>query len=340
MARGEQLLRQWNLLKTLQTRGTGLPLALLAEEMGVAERTIQRDFELLQEMGFPLDHMEDEYGKRFWKLPHDFFKLGPLVLSHTEAMSLVLAEQLFEPIAGTHLAEGLQSVLDKIRSCIPKPALEYFADVDMLAYIPKFGRTDHKPHAEKIRALIDAAQKQQSVTVAYRPVWQPGEFQTLFDPYGLVMFDGNLFALGFSHHSQAVRIFKVVRICCVEPTNKAFKPTDIDVRRQFEHSFGIVQGSGEPIRIVVKFTGKAAQLVGERTWHDSQQLQWLEPDATLFEPVSNEPDALVATFCLAETSVFKGWIKGFGQHAEVLEPQSLRHEIRDELLAAARLYGG
>jgi hypothetical protein len=48
--------------------------------------------------------------------------------------------------------------------------------------------------------------------------------------------------------------------------------------------------------------------------------------------------ALLATFRLAETGVFKGWIKGFGEHAEVLEPQWLRQEICEELLAAARLY--
>jgi len=338
MARGEQLLRQWNLLKMLQTRGDGLPLAQLATELEVTERTIQRDFEMLQEMGFPVEYAEDESKKRFWKLPHDFFRVGPLVLSHTEAMSLVLAEQLFEPIAGTHLAEGLQSVMDKIRSCIPRQALDHFADVDTLTYIPKFGRTDHGPHADKIHALIEAAQKQQTVKVSYQPLWDAGAFATFFDPYGLVLFDGNLFALGFSHHSKSMRVLKVVRICEVQPSHYTFEPADINIRRHFEHSFGIVQGSGEPITIVVKFTGKAATLVGERIWHDSQQLVWLAPEATLFEPVSNQPDALLATFRLAETGVFKGWLKGFGAHAEVLEPVSLRRELRDELLAAAQVY--
>jgi predicted DNA-binding transcriptional regulator YafY len=338
MARGDQLLRQWSLLKMLQVRGEGIPLAELAREFKVTERTIQRDFEILQEKGFPVDFAEDEYGKRYWKLPHDFFKMGHLILGPTEALSLILAEQLFEPIEGTHLAEGLHSVLEKIRCSLPAKALDYFADVDTLTYIPKFGRTDHKPHAGKIRALIEAAQKEQSVTVCYKPLWEGGEFKTLFDPYGLVLFDGNLFALGWSHHSKAVRILKVVRICSVEPTGMAFKPSDLDVRQHFEHSFGIVQGSGEPIKIVVKFTGKATQLVSERIWHDSQQLQWLPADATPFEAVKNEPGALLATFRLAETGVFKGWIKGFGEHAEVLEPQSLRLELREELLAAARLY--
>ena len=63
MARGEVILRQWNLLKTLQTRGEGIPLRELAEQFEVSERTIQRDFEILQELGFPIGHEEDEYGK-------------------------------------------------------------------------------------------------------------------------------------------------------------------------------------------------------------------------------------------------------------------------------------
>ena len=49
MPRGEQVQRQWNLLKTLQTRGEGIPLRQLAGEFEVSERTIQRDFEVLEE---------------------------------------------------------------------------------------------------------------------------------------------------------------------------------------------------------------------------------------------------------------------------------------------------
>ena len=92
MARGELILRQWNLLKTLQTRGEGIPLRQLAEEFEVSERTIQRDFEVLEELGFPIEHEDNGCGRRFWRMPPDFFKTGPLVLGLTEAVSLHLAE--------------------------------------------------------------------------------------------------------------------------------------------------------------------------------------------------------------------------------------------------------
>jgi predicted DNA-binding transcriptional regulator YafY len=39
---------------------------------------------------------------------------------------------------------------------------------------------------------------------------------------------------------------------------------------------------------------------------------------------------LILTLDVADTAEVKGWILGFGQEAEVLEPTSLRQEIRAE----------
>ncbi|MGB2987584.1 MAG: WYL domain-containing protein, partial [Phycisphaerae bacterium] len=80
-------------------------------------------------------------------------------------------------------------------------------------------------------------------------------------------------------------------------------------------------------------------LVEERLWHESQRLQWLPADDTLFEQAPDEPEALMATFRLANMVEFKQWIKGFGDQAEVLRPGWLRGEMRVELLAATRRYG-
>ncbi len=340
MARGDQLLRAWKLLNLLQKRGDGLTLAELAEELGVSKRTIQRDFEALAEVGFPLDHVEDDYGRRLWKLPHDTLRSGALVLSHTEALSLALAGRMFEPVAGTHLAEGIQSAIEKVRSSLHRKALDFFADVDVLTYIPRFGQADHAGHAPTIRALIEAARNRATVSLGYRPVWQPDRrpYVTKFDPYGLVLFDGNLFVLGHSHRSKATRILKVLRITSLETTRQTFRRPDIDIRRHFEDSFGIVTAPDRPIAIKVRFTGRAVDLVSERIWHKSQKLEWPTPEPTLFEPASGYPQSVVATFRLAEVGVFKGWLKSFGECAEVISPKSLRDEMRDELLAAARLY--
>ena len=339
MARGEQIVRQWNLLRMLQTRGTGIPLRQLANEFEVSERTIQRDFELLEELGFPVEHEEDEYGKRFWRMPHDFFKTGPLVLSLTEAVSLHLAEHFFAPLAGTHFAAGLRTMLEKIRSLIPDRALDYFRELDQTLYVRRSGITDYAAHAEKIEVLAEAARAQRRVEVEYRSLWRSDAYTTLFDPYGLVCFEGDLFLVGHSHQAGALRVFKVNRITAARATEHAFKlPADFHLADYFSSTFGIVQSQGEPVEVVVRFAGPAAALVEERVWHESQRLEWLPSEETLFAPHTDEPGDLQATYRLTNLVEFKRWLKGYGDAAEVIKPDWLRRELREELLAAAQRY--
>ena len=335
MARGELILRQWNLLKMLQTRGEGIALRDIAVELDVSERTVQRDFEVLQELGFPIDFEEDEYGKRFWRLPADFFRSGPLVLGITESVSLHLAERMLDPLGGTIFAEGLQSVLDKIRSLVPAKALDYFADLDSTVHVRRMGKVDYSRHADTIRLVLDAARKELTVEITYRSLWRKEAYETRFDPYGLVLFDGDLFILGRSHRADGMRILKIARIASVIPTAEAFeKPADFVLADHFRASFGIVHTGDEPVEVVAKFTGSTAVLVSEREWHESQQLAWLDAEATLFDEVPDEPDAVLATFQLGNTVEFKRWIKGLGAEAEVVRPDWLRREVRDELLKA------
>ncbi len=336
MARGEQILRHWNLLRMLQTRGTGLPLRAIAAELGVTERTIQRDFEALEEVGFPLEHQEDEYGKRYWRLPHDFFRSGPLVLGLTEAVSLHLAEHLLRPLAGTHFAEGLASLLEKIRALIPARALEYFRELDDVLHVRRAGFTDYAEQADIIRLLSDAAREARTVEVTYRALWRGVDYTTRLDPYGLVLYDDDLFVVGRSHRAAALRVFKVNRITAAAPTAGTFeRPADFRLEEHFRGSFGIFHGAGPPVEIVVRFSGPVAELIEERVWHESQQLRRQPGEATLFDPSPEDADVLIATFRLSNVVEFKRWLKGYGEFAEVVRPAWLRAELRAELLAAA-----
>jgi predicted DNA-binding transcriptional regulator YafY len=339
MARGELILRQWNLLKMLQTRGEGIPLRQLAEEFDVSERTIQRDFEILEEVGFPIGHEEDEHGKRFWRMPADFFRTGPLVLSLTEAVSLHLADRLFTPLAGTHFAEGLQAVLAKVRSSVPVQALDYFAELDETIHVRRIGTTDYSRQADTIRTISDAAREETTVAITYRSLWRGEQYTTRFDPYGMVYYGGDLFAVGRSHRADAVRVLKVTRVLAAEPTTERFtRPADFSLEQTFRDSFGITQSGHTPVEVVAKFYGPVAGLVEERLWHESQQLQWLPAEDTLFERPPDEPDTLLATFRLANMVEFKQWIRGFGDQAEVLRPDWLRREMTAELQATLRRY--
>ena len=65
----------------------------------------------------------------------------------------------------------------------------------------------------------------------------------------------------------------------VSATGRAFsnlKPGDKDIQKLFENSFQIWQSEDAKLeRIVLRFSGRAAQLVRERNWHASQRIQEL-----------------------------------------------------------------
>lgn len=339
MAQGEQIQRHWNLLRSLQTRGEGIPLAQLAADMEVSERTIQRDLELLQELGFPIEHDQDEYGKRFWRMPPSFFKSGSLNLSMTEAISLHLARQFLDPLRGTSFAEGLESILQKIHSLIPQKARDYFADLSSMITVRSLAATDYSRHAEEIRILDQAIRERITVQISYRSLWRREQYETLFEPYGLILHLDDLFLVGKSHRANALRVFKISRILGVQTTRERFeRPEDFNLETLFRNSFGIVRSEQSPVPVSVLFSGPAAEVVEERIWHDSQRLQWLPPEQNLFEPAGDDHEALLVTFELSDLVEFKSWVKGFGECAVVLSPEWLREEIRQELLQAAEHY--
>lgn len=341
MSRGDQLARQWNLLRMLQTRGEGLPLVDLASELEVTDRTVQRDLELLRDLGFPISFETDDFGKRFWRMPHDFFKTGPLLLSLTEAISLHLAKDLFQPLTGTLFAEGLDGVVTKIQAILPKAALSHFAGLEEAIHVRPFGSVDYSSKSPLLEKLFVAARSNQTVEIHYKSLWRKKEYKTFFDPYGIVIFEDNLFVIGHSHRANAIRVFKVARIGDVNASNGQFeRPSNFKLDEAFRHSFGIMQSDGEVLEITARFDGAMAALVEEREWHQSQELQWMANGDLLFDIQPEEPEALIATFKLSNVIEFKRWILSFGEYAEVLRPESLRNEIRNELSRAAERYNG
>ena len=143
MSRGEPLIRQWNLLKALQAHRFGIGTDELAERLGCAKRTVQRDLNVLQQAGFPISFEQRDFGKRFWELAPHFIEREELMLSVTEMLSLFLSRQVLSPLAGTQFGDGLATALDKIKAFLPARALDYFDDLDENLLVKVVGSHDY-----------------------------------------------------------------------------------------------------------------------------------------------------------------------------------------------------
>jgi predicted DNA-binding transcriptional regulator YafY len=72
------------------------------------------------------------------------------------------------------------------------------------------------------------------------------------------------------------------------------------------------------VRVV--FRGYAARVIPERRWHPSQEIG----------PVPGGDGAIELRLRLLGLEEVAQWILSWGRLAEVLEPEALRHRVRDE----------
>ena len=127
-ARGQEVIRQWKLLKETEAASYGLTVEQLAERLGVTSRTIRRDLSQLQEAGFPLEQRQRD-ARRAWSLNREAFKgLMDSGLTLAELCALYFSRALMEFLAGTPFRQDLASAFEKFEQCLTPAQLKYLED--------------------------------------------------------------------------------------------------------------------------------------------------------------------------------------------------------------------
>jgi hypothetical protein len=106
--RGDQLARQWRVVRAVEASPNGLTLAELAKREETGARTIYRDLEALQAAGFPLYTERAERGNRWAFIDTFKFKIPPIV--SRKAAKFVKKTVLHPPVLNKYLVQFLGRV--------------------------------------------------------------------------------------------------------------------------------------------------------------------------------------------------------------------------------------
>ena len=325
MAAEKPLVRQWDMLRTLSARNEGITVKELAAELGTCEKTIRRYLQTFVQAGFPLQETTGPHGQKFWNLGQPSMH-DELSFSFDEAVSLYLGRRFLEPLAGTFFWEASQKAFRKVRSVLGSQAIEYLERFAEVFHCTQIGTSDYTRQADTIDMLMVCIEDKKSAQITYRSQHESEAAEYRIDPYGLAYHSGSLYLVGRSARRNAIRHWKVDRIEEIEPTGPKFRlPKDFDLEEHLESSFGIFQGTGRH-HVRVRFSREVARFVREKRWHASERLTD-NPD----ESVEWEAD-------LGDLTELRSWLLSFGHHARVLEPDSLRKEIRAEAVAITGVY--
>jgi predicted DNA-binding transcriptional regulator YafY len=325
MARGDQLGRQWKIIRSLIASKRGKSVQDLASELSCHSRTVYRDLEALQVAGFPV-YTERKNKKNYWSLMASAKNLIPIPFNITELMALYFSSDMLKMLKNTLFYDSLESLFEKIKATLPPEYMTYLRHVESSLKVDLKPTKDYSPFREIIDQINEAILNRQHVRITYFVMSRQKTSQRVVAPYKLWFFDGTFYMLGFCHLRKDIRLFAVDRIRKMILTDTSFEmPKDFDMENLLRNSFGVF--FGVPVQVVVHFSPRVAGYIVEKIWHESQVVEKQKDGSLIFKAQ------------IAGTEEIKFWIMRWGKDAVVLEPDSLREEIRMEAQGILREYG-
>ena len=324
MARGDQLGRQWKIIQILVSSKRGKSAAELARDLECHPRTLYRDLEALQVAGFPIytDRVE---GKNLWSLLDTVKHQIPVPFRLTELMALYFGRDMLKVFKDTPFYDSLESLFQKVKTTLPPESIKYLKNIEQTLHLGVKPYKEYGKFKGILNQVNDAAVNRKSIEIVYFTMSRKQESRRRVNPYRIWFFNGTFYLIGFCHTRKEVRIFALDRIKMLHQTKEAFEiPEDFSLDDFVGRSFGVYQG--EPVHIKVWFHADIAGYINEKIWHESQQVHVQDDGSIILEAE------------VAGTDEIRFWIMSWGSRATVLEPASLRDEIREEAEMMAGRY--
>ncbi len=186
--------------------------AMLAERLGVSERTVYRDIADLGRSGVPIQG-EAGVGYRMGK----DFELPPLMFSTLEIQALVLGARMVESWADAPLRAAAASALEKVEAALPpsqRPRVHNTALFSVSFHVPERARSFLTP----LRAAIDG---RETVRIGYEDR-AGARTERVVRPLGLFFWGVSWTVGGWCELRQAFRNFRLDRIATLVPTGDTF----------------------------------------------------------------------------------------------------------------------
>jgi predicted DNA-binding transcriptional regulator YafY len=289
----------------------------LAETIEVTTKTIQRDIDYMRyQLDLPI---EFDFARGGYYFTRPMTELPLFQLTEAELVSIFVGQKAVEAYQGTAFEQPLRTAFQKLQAATGSANISVsWEDFDSAISFRQFGA--YLPDATFFSELAKAIQNKEVVEFGYKKLEAKAFEKRTVEPWHLACVSGQWYLLGYDRERKARRIFVLARMLKVSRTGHEFsnpRPAAAEIQRLFRNSFQIWQSENADLeQIVLRFSGRAAQLVRERNWHSSQQIQELADSNLELSLTLNSLEEIVP------------WILSWGKDCEVVSPVKLRRKVK------------
>lgn len=314
--------RRFEELRALLSASGGATVYEIAERLHVSVRTAIRYLRALEASGERV-YDERDGARKVWRLVATSGQ-AMLSLTTSQMVSLFLSRRAFDFLEGTGFKEDLDEMFHQLEAHLKRKDFAATRSLDRKLFDVNEAPFRFEGRIEDMNDIITALVREERLAVTHASVAR-GKSRFLLEPYTLLLYKKGLYLAGYSHHHQALRTFGFDGFKEIEwQKGDAFTyPADYSPEKLVEGAFGLF--TGPVTRVRIRFDDKVARFVQRRQWHPTQTIEKI-------------PGGIVLSLEVRGTVELSSWVLGFGDMAEVLEPDSLREEIAAVLRSAAARY--
>ena len=291
---------------------------LLEKNYGVpcTRQTVKNNLMLLKNMGYDISM----WGGIFLK---------SRLFDNAELRMLIDSVLFSRTLSG----EEAERLIKKLKALGNK----YFhAKVKHVCHLPKLIHSDNKQVLLNLDVLSDAIEQERKVSFTYNsygkdfqlhPRWKE---PYIVNPYQMVANQGRYYLLCSYDTSNRLSHYRLDYMTKLEMLDEKVKP--MDQMEDFVQGYSLPKHMAEHIYM---FSGPSVQVKMRVSEHMIGALiDWF---GKKFRIVQEEADKLIVSVACNKHAM-RYWALQYGQYAEILEPESLRDEIREVVDCMASFY--
>jgi proteasome accessory factor C len=298
----------------IQHPGTTLDEASTLFDIPIAQ--LRRDLEMLFLAGLPpygpgdlIDVDIDEEGGVWISMADHFAR--PLRLTRQEALAVYVRATELAATPGMPGAPALTSALAKLRAALGSETLGDAAG------IAGADAGSAPPFLDEVRT---AAQERQRLLIAYAAASTGERTERRIDPEAVFASSGRWYVAAWDVDLDDERLLRVDRIDEVRPSGERFEPRGLEGAGRPLYTPG-----AQDVRIRVRLRPEA---------------RWVAEYYVATDPVEEENGSLVVTLPTGQVTWAARLLLRLGSDADVLDPVTVRDEVRAQARATLARYQG
>jgi len=300
--------------------------ALAKKDIQVMTRAIERDFETMRHdkrLGFHAPIAYCKINRGYFYTDPDY-SLDKLPLSEDDIETFELMVESFKRFKGAQVLNQVQGMLDKLE----KVAGQMKQNKTKLNYSPVlFEHVPYNRGIERFDGLYQAIQRRRPLVIHYKKFDHEKGKEHILHPYVIKEYKFRWYLMGYNEKSRKNIILALDRIEDIAPAKIPFVPfKGSDPEKYFDHAIGVTIHAEGAKEIRLWFSPTQGHYIKTQKLHPSQHT------------ISDTREGLVVTLQLIINYELLQTIQDYGPEVKVLEPASLREEIKERLRKTLQLY--